>query len=124
MEINQSVIFDIIFAYRSYKGYILSTAFTDIPSLEQIKVAHKELKLRKVREKISGLTRNEYIELIAIVSLGQDENSRRVDFDDRKLQAQTFRDNIKDITQCLIDKRNLDDYLEIGLQKLSAMEFV
>lgn len=119
MEISQSLILDIILAYKMYKNYILSSSFTDVLAIEEIKTAERDVGLRKINDIISKLTENECIELITVALLGQDGEATADNFEDKKLQAQYINSKFDSVSKYLLGIKNLDEYLDMGLRKLT-----
>lgn len=124
MEIDPTVITEIISLYRKYKDTTPPPRLID--SLDGVgestdfdEFDTTNFYVEKILKVIHKLTPNERVELIAIMLLGRGEDPDS-SFDILLQDAKTISSSFKNDAYYLIGKRKLDIYLKEGLKKLTA----
>jgi hypothetical protein len=124
MEIDPTVVTEIISLYRKYKDTTPPPRLIDNldgvgESTEFDEFDTTNFYIEKILKIIHKLTPNERVELIAIMLLGRGEGPQ-VSFDVLLQDAKTISSSFKNDAYYLIGKRKLDLYLREGLKKLAA----
>ena len=124
MEIDPTVVTEIISLYRKYKDTTPPPRLID--SLDGVGTSTEfdefdttNFYVEKIMKVIHKLTPNERAELIAIMLLGRNEGPQ-VGFDIFLHDAKAISSSFKNDALYLIGKRKLDVYLKEGLKRLAA----